>query len=90
MKVAAISLLVLAGCAATSDVVPTGADTYMVTAHGVMGQSSGGEQKVIAFGKANSYCQSQGKTVQQVTVQDTPGGFGQIASAQVEFRCVKQ
>jgi hypothetical protein len=89
MKLVASVAFVLCACATSSEVVPTGADTFMVTAHGVMGQSSGGEQKVIAFGKASSYCQAQGKTVEQVNMQATPGGFGQIASADLQFRCVK-
>lgn len=78
----------VAACASVSDVVPTGPDTYMVSAHGVMGYWSGGEQKAKAFERANAFCAAKGKTMQAVNVADTPSGFGRIASGDVEFRCL--
>ncbi len=83
----AIALL-LAGCATVTGVVSTGADTYMVASHGVMGHSSAGEQKTLAFQQADSYCKGLGKQLQAIDVKESPGGFGRIASASVDFRCV--
>ena len=71
-----------------SDVVPTGKDTYIVAAQGVMGYSSEGDQKVKALQAANKYCDARGKIMQPVNSDGTPSGFGRIASSQVEFRCV--
>ena len=76
------------GCAGVTHVVPTGPDTYIVASHGVMGWSSGGAQKAKAFEEADAYCKGVGKQVQSIGARDTPGGFGKIASGEVEFRCV--
>jgi hypothetical protein len=82
-------ITLLAGCAGTTkQVVPTGRDTYMVANHGTMGWSSAGAQKAKAFEEANAFCQSKGKAVETVNERETDSGFGRIASAEVEFRCV--
>jgi hypothetical protein len=88
MKIVALALVVVAGCASTSDVVPTGDGAYMVSAHGVMGYSSGGEQKAKAFKSAEAFCKEKGKSLQTIAEADTPGGFGRVASGEVRFRCV--
>lgn len=82
-------LLFMAGCAGTTkEVVPTGHDTYMVANHGTMGWSSAGAQKAKAFQEANTFCGSKGKEVETVNEHETDSGFGKIASAEIEFRCV--
>ena len=82
-------LLTVAGCAGTTHVVSTGADTYLIAAHSVMGWSSGPAQKATAFEEAEAYCKQSGKEVQTIEATDTgAGGFGKISSAEVHFRCV--
>ena len=84
-------MVIVTGCAGTTnEVVPTGHDTYMVANHGTMGWSSGGAQKAKAFQEANAFCSSKGKEVETVNEHETEGGFGKIASADIEFRCVAQ
>jgi hypothetical protein len=84
-----IGVLVVAGCAGTSDrAVPTGRDTYMVANHGVMGWSSAGAQKAKAFETANAFCTTKGKELEAVSEHQTDSQFGKIASADLEFRCV--
>jgi hypothetical protein len=61
---------------------------YMVASRGVMGWSSGGAQKAKAFEEADAYCRGLGKALQPIRSNETPGGFGQIASGEVEFRCL--
>lgn len=80
--------LALVGCAGVTGVVPTGPDTYIVAAHGVMGWSSGGAQKAKAYQDADEYCKRLGKVMLQVRASEEPGGFGKIASGEVEFRCL--
>lgn len=80
--------LALVGCASTSDVVSVGSDTYMVSAHGVMGYSSGPEQKAKAYRSAEDFCKARGKVSQPVSESETPSGFGRVASGEVKFRCV--
>lgn len=79
----------LTACAGVTDVVSTGPDTYMVASHGVMGWSSGPAQKAKAFQEADAYCKSLGKQPKSISANETPSGFGKIASGEVEFRCVK-
>ena len=88
MRIAALALVALAGCASTSDVVSVGSETYMVSAHGVMGHSSGPEQKAKAFKSAEAFCKEKGKGFQTVSEAETPSGFGRIASGEVRFKCV--
>jgi len=80
--------LVLGACGGVTDVVKTGPDTYMVASHGTMGWSSGAAQKAKAFQDAENFCKHLGKQVQPIDTNETPGGFGRIASGEVEFRCI--
>jgi hypothetical protein len=84
----AVVFLVTA-CAGITDVVSTGPDTYMVASHSTMGWSSAGAQKAKAFQEANDYCKNLGKQMLPVSTNETAGGFGKIASGEVEFRCLK-
>jgi hypothetical protein len=87
IEMVAVALIV--GCAGTTNrVVPTGHDTYIVANHGTMGWSSVGAQKAKAFETANAFCNSKGKEVEAVNEHETDSGFGTIASADLEFRCV--
>lgn len=86
--VTVLTLLAVSGCAGVTDVVSTGPGTYIVASHGVMGWSSGGAQKAKAFQDANDYCKRLGKQMLPINSGETPGGFGRIASGEVEFRCL--
>jgi hypothetical protein len=78
----------LTACVTTSDVVPTGRDTFMVASHGVMGHSSGPAQKARAFESANAYCKKSGKEVETLNQSETQSAWGVAPSAEIEFRCV--
>jgi len=79
---------VLGGCAGVTDVVPTGPDTYMVASHGTMGWSSGGAQKAKAYQQAAGFCKAKSLQMQTIGAKESPSGFGQIASGEVEFKCI--
>ncbi len=81
------ALLLAAGCAGVTHVVPAGNDTYMIASHGVMGWSSGSAQKAKALEEAEAYCTGKGKKMQPLDSSEEPGGFGKIASAEVHFKC---
>lgn len=86
---ASVCTAILAGCAGTTgQVVPTGQGAYMIANHGTMGWSSAGAQKAKAYEDANAFCAKQSKTVETITERETDSGFGKIASAEVQFRCV--
>jgi hypothetical protein len=76
------------GCTGATDVVPTGAETYMVTSHGT-GPSSAPEQRAKAFEEAREYCEKAGKKFETIRVIDSgPVGDGKTSTAEVHFRCV--
>lgn len=77
----------LTACVTTSEVVSTGHDTFMIASHGVMGHSSGPEQKARAFEGANAYCKKTGKEVETLNQSETQSAWGVAPSAEVEFRC---
>ncbi len=51
----------LAGCATTSEIVPYGKDTYMLSSDDIWGGHSGGSLQVKAAQSANAFCAKQGK-----------------------------
>lgn len=84
----ALGALLLAGCAGMTDVVSTGPDTYLLAGHGTMGWSSGGAQRAKVIQQAGDYCRERNKRLEIIESRDTgTGGFGKIASGEVEFRC---
>ena len=85
----ALASIVMVACASTSDVVPTGPDTYMVAAGGVVGASSSGPQLAKAQKEAADFCNKQGKQIETISSNEVPGSYGSAASATVNFRCVK-
>lgn len=87
-KMILIALLALAGCATVYEPVSTGPGTYMVAAEGVMGNSSSGAQAIKAQAQAAAFCSAQGKHVETISRTEVPGGFGKVASATVNFKCI--
>ncbi|MFO1392548.1 MAG: hypothetical protein U1F09_02110 [Steroidobacteraceae bacterium] len=84
----AICALALTACAGVTDVVSTGPSTYMVAAEGTLGASSSSKQAVKAQEQAAAFCNKQGKQVETISVKEVPAGYGQPASATVNFRCI--
>lgn len=86
--VGSLAILALSACAGVTGVVKTGPDTYMVANHGTMGWSSGPAQMAKAMQTAEKYCSAVGKQLQSSSSNETPSGYGKIASAEVHFTCV--
>jgi hypothetical protein len=78
-------LFVLGGCHTVSDVVPTGRDTYMVTA--TTGSLSE-DAHVAAIRKANEYCNQRGlaATITETTTSGGPRGWMPV-SVTAQFAC---
>jgi hypothetical protein len=89
-KVVLIAIAMLSGCAANSDVVPIGQDTYMVSRQAATGFSGSGTLKADAFREANQYCVSHGKALQVVGTHEAqpPYVFGNFPKAEVQFMCL--
>jgi hypothetical protein len=83
-------VLVVAGCAAHSGVVPAGLDTYLVSRQAGSGFAGSGTLKADALREAHQHCVSQQKvlTVLKTTEAQPPYIFGNFPKADVEFMCL--
>lgn len=70
-----LPLLVLAGCATSSPIVPYGKDTYLLTISDGAGMTTSDALRVRAAQEANAHCSKMGKTmsVQNSTKQGSAG-----------------
>ena len=80
-----LAVLLLAGCASTTEVVPYGGGLYLITANDSSGITSSGELQTQAAKEANAYCAKQGKTmrVSQSSTSYNPAG----GTATLVFSC---
>ena len=87
-----LTVALLTGCASSTvtGVIQTSADTYMVAAEGVLGNSSTGLQLYKAQEQASLFCGKDGRQVETVSKSEVEGGFGKVASATVYFKCLKK
>ena len=80
----------LAGCAATSRIVPLEQDTYAIAIPASMGYAWEEAQKADALQHAFDYCKNIGKKLMPInTVENTagaPGGSGRLAIDEIEFK----
>lgn len=88
-KTCAIALMAaLAGCA-SSGIVPTGQDTYIVSKAGAGGGfTSGSTVKAAVYVEANEFCAKSSKFVEKISDNSTEAAFGKFPSAELQFRCV--
>ena len=82
-------LALLSGCA-SSGVVSTGPDSYMIAkTSGVPAFTSGGEVAADLYREANAFCSGQNRqllTVNATSRDSIP--FVRLANAKLEFRCL--
>jgi len=86
----ALGVLLVAGCATTTDVVPYGKDTYLLSTADIWGGYSQGSLKVKAAQRASAFCAEQGKvfTVRNTGGQGTQGWTS--TSATLIFSCISE
>ncbi|MDH5819003.1 hypothetical protein [Acinetobacter pseudolwoffii] len=91
MKIISIGLvLLLAGCA-TADIIPIGANTYMISqtsAGGVFKAMGTLKAKVIQ--RANAFAESKGKIAVPVAEKETPSRPGQMPNYEYQFILVEK
>lgn len=80
-----LAVLLLAGCASTTEVVPYGGGLYLITANDSSGVTNFGELQTLAAKEANAYCAKQGKTMRasQHSASHNPAG----TTATLVFSC---
>ncbi|MBU6463592.1 MAG: hypothetical protein KGK01_02060 [Bradyrhizobium sp.] len=85
-----LSVLVLAGCAVNSGVIPLGQNAYGVSRQAASGFSNYRELKPEAINEANQYCAGQKQTAVLTSVKDArpTSGPGDFPKAEIQFTCV--
>lgn len=89
-KLISIAMIGVAGCASTG-VVSTGVDSYMIAKGGGGPGATGAEMSADLYREANAFCASQKKQFERISVTEkdnTP--FVRAASSKIEFRCVPE
>jgi hypothetical protein len=81
-------LIVLAGCASVSQVVPLGADKYMVGSHVRGGLTSWAEVKAMAVKQATDYCTSKNLKVEILGIETSGAQGFTPQNADATFKCV--
>jgi hypothetical protein len=79
--------LSLSACVSTSDVVPMGPDTYMVSTHQQGGIASSGRLVGRSATKANAYCTAMGKQMVPDGVQSQQNLWFNSTDNTFMFRC---
>ena len=85
--VATCAVFLLAGCAASTGVIPIGNDTYSISHRDNGPMASLGALKAAAYKDAASFCAARNKTVQIVRSNDVPRSLGQFPETEVQFNC---
>lgn len=85
-----ISVVIFAGCASNSGVVPISQDTFMVSRQAATGFSGLGNLKAKAYQQAAQFCTSSGKTLQPVHTNESqpPYILGNFPRVELEFMCL--
>lgn len=84
----ALLAIALAGCASTG-IVPTGQDTYMVAKKSAAGvATSGATIKAELYGEANEYCARTGRVVETISATSANAiPFARMPQAELNFKC---
>ncbi len=91
MKKIILLILLLAGCAVNSGVIPMGDDTYMVSRQAATGFHGMGKLKAEAMQEAYAECQKTKKVVKVLETNDAkpPYIFGNFPKTEFTFKCVE-
>jgi hypothetical protein len=90
MRIAILGVVVLvAGCASASEIVPAGKDSYMVVGQSRGGAAMSGKSVIEATKAANAFCAQKGLNM-QVRSTDTEGSATWTAeTSKLVFSCLR-
>jgi hypothetical protein len=81
-------LLVLTGCATSSGVLKTGADSYTVSASASLGGGGGSAAKKNAYSEASQECAKQGKAIEITNEKvSAPSWTDGMYTVDISFKC---
>jgi hypothetical protein len=81
--------MLLAACGATSNIVPMGGGTYLMTKQAATGFPGLGNMKAEVLSDANAYCINANKKMQVVSTAESQPPFilGNYPRVEVQFSC---
>jgi putative hemolysin len=83
-------IVVLAGCASASEIVPAGKDSYMVVGQARGGAMMTGKSIIEASKAANAFCAQKGLNM-QIRTSDTDGSATWTAeTSKLIFSCLRE
>ena len=86
LLIASLAALV-SGCAALSDVTPSGPDSFTTTAHSNDVNARVDEQRAKVVQSAAEFCQRRGASVEVIRLVASDPPPGRPPAAQLDFRC---
>lgn len=86
-KIIYIPLLILCGCATTTDVMPIGKESYLVGSNVHGGFMSDAEVTGLSVKRANDFCNSQGKQMELVNSSNSGTQGWTPQQSQIMFHC---
>ncbi len=89
MKKIVVIIVLIAGCASTSEIVPAGKDSYMVVGQARGGAMMSGKSIVEATKAANAFCAQKGLNM-QIRSTNTDGSATWTAeTSKLIFSCLR-
>jgi uncharacterized lipoprotein YajG len=82
-----VALFMLAGCASQTGVVPTGADSYMVSRQDNNFTAAVGTLKAANMREASEFCGKKGQAFTVQNSEDIPRALGKIPQSTLYFKC---
>ena len=85
-------LILLAGCAANSGIVPIGNDTYFVSRQSANAFAGSGDLKAETLREASQHCLAQQKSFEVINMTEAQPPFilGNYPKAEVQFKCLSK
>ena len=84
------ALVILSGCASTSEIVSYGKDSYLLNVEDITGVHSPGKLQVKAAQDASAYCAKQGKVMRVRNTPATDFARREGTSSSLVFSCIAE
>lgn len=89
MKIFMSLVLLLAGCATNSGIIPDGKDSYIVIVSGGHRFTSSGDLKIEAYKDAYAYCKKQGLQLETIFERSVQAGvLANSSEVELKFKCI--
>lgn len=84
---ASLTVISLTACGSVSEVVKVGAESYIVSSHGVVGNGAATAEEIKATQAASEYCKGLSGVLKVLAVEKVDPFFGRAPAASIKFQC---